>query len=88
MWIVTQNIAPDGRSIVNVETGARIYVHEIGGAYVLHSQYMAGESHTHGHILGEYPTFQEAALALAALARKLEAFDIGGGAGTASPRVA
>ena len=76
MWVFSQSIAPDGRSIINVETGARIYVHEIGGAFMLHSQYMAGESHTHGHILAEFTTFEAASAALAGLARQLKAVDI------------
>src|SRR5687768_12960246 len=76
MWIYTQEIEPDGRSLVNVETGARIYAHQMGNIIALHSQYMAGESHTHGHVLGEFVTMQEALEALSSLAHQLGAFDI------------
>ena len=76
MWIYTQDIGPDGRSLVNVETGARIYAHEMGDIIALHSQYMAGESHTHGHVLGEFTTVQDAVIALSSLAHQLGAFDI------------
>ncbi len=76
MWIYTQDSQPDGRSLVNVETGGRIYAHEMAGVIALHSQYMAGESHTHGHVLAEFTSMQDASAALSALAHQLGAFDI------------
>ena len=76
MWVFTESIEPDGRSLVNVETGARIYAHEMGGIIALHSQYMAGESHTHGHVLAQFMSMEDAAAALSSLAQQLGAFDI------------